>query len=114
MRLEMSQYLIGCKAAAEISHLNSVYGIVTNYMQLNFLHSLDEKIGLDECAVSSVIDSDTLVSPVPYTMSHIWTPINNQQSIVIYKSELPTNNRTNGPTNQCQITCTSDSLLDMT
>ena len=55
MRLEMSQYLIGCKAAAEISHLNSVYGIVTNYTQSNFLHSLDEKIGLDEC----VVDMDT-------------------------------------------------------
>ena len=55
MRLEISQDLIGCKAAADISHLNSVYGIVTNYMQLNFLHSLDEKIGLDEC----VVDMDT-------------------------------------------------------
>ncbi|OAJ43902.1 hypothetical protein BDEG_27215 [Batrachochytrium dendrobatidis JEL423] len=37
-------------------------------------------------AVSSVINSDTLVSPVPYTMSHIWThmdtnaTINNQLS----------------------------------
>ncbi|KAJ8329735.1 hypothetical protein O5D80_002293 [Batrachochytrium dendrobatidis] len=51
----MSQDLIGCKVAAEISHLNSVYGIVTDYMQSNFLHSLDEKIGLDEC----VVDMDT-------------------------------------------------------
>ncbi|EGF82055.1 hypothetical protein BATDEDRAFT_23309 [Batrachochytrium dendrobatidis JAM81] len=39
-----------------------------------------------EMAVSSVINSDTLVSPVPYTMSHIWThmdtnaTINNQLS----------------------------------
>ncbi|OAJ41339.1 hypothetical protein BDEG_24960 [Batrachochytrium dendrobatidis JEL423] len=112
MRLEMSQDLIGCKAAAEISHLNSVYGIVTNYMQLNFLHSLDEKIGLDEqtstnvltklilkdalvlilpflsercnngkCTVSSVINSDTLVSPVPYTMSHIWTHMDTNATI---------------------------------
>ncbi|EGF80091.1 hypothetical protein BATDEDRAFT_24840 [Batrachochytrium dendrobatidis JAM81] len=108
MRLGMSQYLIGCKAAAEISHLNSVYGIVTDYMQSNFLHSLDEKIGLDEhtCQSCSV-----------YNESHMDTyghQCNNQESIVIYKSELPTNNRTNGPTDQCQITCTSDSLLDMT
>ena len=52
-----------------------------------------------------------------YNESHMDTyghQCNNQESIVIYKSELPTNNRTNGPTDQCQNTCTSDSLLDMT
>ncbi|OAJ41514.1 hypothetical protein BDEG_25097 [Batrachochytrium dendrobatidis JEL423] len=82
MRLEMSQDLIGCKAAAKISHLNSVHGIVTNYMQLNFLHSLDEKIGLDECVVDmDTTGPNTLVSSVPYTMSHIWTHMDTNATI---------------------------------
>ncbi|OAJ39253.1 hypothetical protein BDEG_23115 [Batrachochytrium dendrobatidis JEL423] len=32
-------------------------------------------------AVSSVINSDTLVSPVPYTMSHIWTHMDTNATI---------------------------------
>jgi hypothetical protein len=44
MRQGMAQDLLGCEVAAEIDHLDSVYGIVTNYLQWNFLPSLDEKI----------------------------------------------------------------------
>jgi hypothetical protein len=47
----MAQDLLGCEVAAEIDHLDSVYGIVTNYVQWNFLRSLDEKIELDERSV---------------------------------------------------------------
>ena len=36
---------------AEIGHLSKVYGIVTNYLQWNFLRSLDEKIEVDECSI---------------------------------------------------------------
>jgi hypothetical protein len=43
----MAQDLLGCEVAAEIGHLDSVYGIVTNFIQWNFLRSLDEKIELD-------------------------------------------------------------------
>jgi hypothetical protein len=47
----MAQDLLGCEVAAEIGHLDSVYGIVTNYVQWNFLRSLDEKIELEECSI---------------------------------------------------------------
>jgi type 1 glutamine amidotransferase len=52
-------------------------------------------------AALSAINSEIPVSPVPYAVSphmdisariKVWT-----RRIVIYKSELPTNNRTNGP-----------------
>jgi hypothetical protein len=48
----MAQDLLGCEVAAEIGHLDSVYGIVTNYVQWNFLRSLDEKIELEECSLT--------------------------------------------------------------
>jgi hypothetical protein len=51
----MAQDLLGCEVAAEIGHLDIVYGIVTNYVQWNFLRSLDEKIELEEC----FMDMDT-------------------------------------------------------
>jgi len=47
----MVQALLGCEVAAEIGHLDIAYGIVTNYVQWNFLHSLDESIELEECSV---------------------------------------------------------------
>ena len=50
----MAQDLLGCEVAAEIGHLDLVYGIVTNYIQWNFLRSLDEKIELEECSVELV------------------------------------------------------------
>jgi hypothetical protein len=31
----MAQNLLGCEVAAEIGHLESVYGIITNYVQWN-------------------------------------------------------------------------------
>ena len=52
MRQGMAQDLLGCEVAAEICHLDLVYGIVTNYVQWNFLRSLDEKIELDECSLT--------------------------------------------------------------
>ena len=39
----LAQDLVGCEVAAEIDNLNVVYEIVTNYVQWNFLRSLDEK-----------------------------------------------------------------------
>ncbi|EGF78846.1 hypothetical protein BATDEDRAFT_90292 [Batrachochytrium dendrobatidis JAM81] len=39
------------RRSAEIGHLDSVYGIVTNYAQWSFLRSLDEKIEMDECSI---------------------------------------------------------------
>ena len=57
-------------------------------------------LSVGEAAVSA-INSDTPVSPVPYAVSpHM--DINAKikvltRRIVIYRSELPTNNRTNGP-----------------
>jgi hypothetical protein len=51
MREGMAQDLLGCEVAAEIGHLNLVYGIVTNYVQWNFLRSLDEKIELEEFSI---------------------------------------------------------------
>jgi hypothetical protein len=47
----MAQDLLGCEVAAEIDRLDLVYGIVTNYVQWNFLRSLDEKIELEECSI---------------------------------------------------------------
>ena len=39
--------LLGCEMAAEIGHLDSVYGIVTNHVQWNFWRRLNEKIELE-------------------------------------------------------------------
>jgi hypothetical protein len=52
----MAQDLLGCEVAAELDHLDTVYGIVTNYVQWNFLRSLDDKIELEECTVDINID----------------------------------------------------------
>ena len=51
MEQGMVQALLGCEVAAEIEHLDIAYGIVTNYIQWNFLRSLDESIELDKCSV---------------------------------------------------------------
>jgi hypothetical protein len=51
MGLGMAQDLLGCEVAAEIGQLALAYGIVTNYVQWNFLRSLDEKIELEECSL---------------------------------------------------------------
>ena len=57
-------------------------------------------LSVGEAAVSA-INSDTPVSPVPYAVSpHMDISARIKvltRRIVIYKSELPTNNRTNGP-----------------
>jgi hypothetical protein len=69
----MAQDLLGCEVAAEIDHLDSVYGIVTNYVQWNFLRSLDEKIELEECSLNLVSgaatkESLTLITGKIYAM----------------------------------------------
>ncbi|OAJ45449.1 hypothetical protein BDEG_28589 [Batrachochytrium dendrobatidis JEL423] len=62
-------------------------GNVVVGMECKLLESIERaESEIDGLAVSSGINSDTLVSPVPYTMSHIWThmdtnaTINNQLS----------------------------------
>jgi hypothetical protein len=52
MRQGMAKDLLGYEVAAEIGQLDLVYGIVTNYVQWNFLPSLDEIIELDECSLT--------------------------------------------------------------
>jgi hypothetical protein len=47
----MAQDLIGCEVAAELGDLDIVYGIVTNYIQWNFLRSLDDAINMQECTL---------------------------------------------------------------
>ena len=59
MEQGMAQDLLGCEVAAEVDHSDSVFGIVTNYIQWNFLRSLDEKIEMEECAMD--ITGDGLV-----------------------------------------------------
>jgi len=46
MEQGMVQALLGCEVAAKIGHLDIVYGIITNYVQWNFLHSFDESFEL--------------------------------------------------------------------
>ena len=47
----MAQDLIGCEVAAEVGGLDIVYGIVTNYIQWNFLRSLNDKVEKEECSL---------------------------------------------------------------
>ncbi|CAK4648505.1 hypothetical protein LEN26_003611 [Aphanomyces euteiches] len=47
----MAQNLLGCEVAAEVNDLDVVYGIVSNYVQWNFLRSSNDKIELEECAL---------------------------------------------------------------
>ena len=48
----MAQVLVGCEVVAELGGLDVVYGIVTNYIQWNFLRSLDDKVEMEECSLS--------------------------------------------------------------
>jgi hypothetical protein len=47
----MAQDLVGCEVAAEVGGLDVVYGIVTNYIQWNFLRSLNDKVEKEECSL---------------------------------------------------------------
>ncbi len=47
----MAQDLVGCEVAAELGKLDIVYGIVTNYIQWNFLRSLDDKVEVQVCGM---------------------------------------------------------------
>ncbi len=47
----MTQDLVGCGVAAKIGGLDIVYGIVTNYIQWNFLRSLNNKMEKEECSL---------------------------------------------------------------
>ncbi|RKP16716.1 hypothetical protein ROZALSC1DRAFT_17271, partial [Rozella allomycis CSF55] len=48
----MAQDLVGREVAAEVGGLDVVYGIVTNYIQWNFLRNLNDKVVMDECSCS--------------------------------------------------------------
>jgi hypothetical protein len=56
----MVQNLMGCEVAAEICGLDAVYGIVTNYVQWNFVCSRNEKIEFEECSISLTRNGDSL------------------------------------------------------
>ena len=47
----MAQDLVGCEVAAEVGGLDIVYGIVTNYVQLNFLRSFNNKVEREDCSL---------------------------------------------------------------
>jgi len=63
----IAQDLIGCEVAAEIGHLDTVYGIVTNYAQWIFLRSLDEEIQMDECFMDANSNEPTPASLLKIT-----------------------------------------------
>jgi hypothetical protein len=48
----MIQDLVGCEVVAELGRLDIVYGIVTNYIQWNFMRILDDKVEIEECSLS--------------------------------------------------------------
>jgi hypothetical protein len=47
----MAQDLVGCEVAAEVGGLHIVYGIVTNFIQWNFLCSRDDKVQCEVCSL---------------------------------------------------------------
>lgn len=48
----MAQDLVGCEVAAEVGGLSTVYRIVTNYLEWNFLRSLDDKVEVELLTLS--------------------------------------------------------------
>ncbi|OAJ42904.1 hypothetical protein BDEG_26296 [Batrachochytrium dendrobatidis JEL423] len=92
-------------------HRSGAYEAHPHADTINLLFSVGE-------AALSAINSDTPVSPVPYAVSpHMDISARIKvltRRTVIYKSELPTNNRTNGLTDQCQSTCKLGNSLDKT
>jgi hypothetical protein len=47
----MAQDLVGCEVAAEVGGFDVVYGIVTNYIQWNFVCSRNDKVEIDESSL---------------------------------------------------------------
>ena len=47
----MAQDFLGCEVAAEVGRLDKVYCIVTNYIQWDFLRSLDDKVQWEDCCL---------------------------------------------------------------
>ncbi len=47
----MAEDLVGCEIAAEVGGFDVVYGIVTNYVQWNFLCSRNDKVEMEECSL---------------------------------------------------------------
>ncbi|KAJ3214469.1 hypothetical protein HDU67_001654 [Dinochytrium kinnereticum] len=45
------QCFIGCEVAAEVKGLDTVYGIVTDYIAWLFVRSLDDKVESEECSL---------------------------------------------------------------
>ncbi|EGF78810.1 hypothetical protein BATDEDRAFT_26136 [Batrachochytrium dendrobatidis JAM81] len=65
----------------------------TVYIAINQKTTLKQTLWTNstkEMAVSSVINSDTLVSPVPYTMSHIWTLLKKSDIDRLSTVQMPT------------------------
>ena len=42
--------MLGCEVAAEIGLFDSMYGLVANYVQWDFLSCLDESIAMEQCS----------------------------------------------------------------
>lgn len=47
----MVQDLLDCEFVAEVARVEVVHGIVTNYIQWNFLHHLNDKTEWQECSL---------------------------------------------------------------
>lgn len=47
----MALDLVGCEVAAEVGESDVIIGIVTNYVQWNFLCSRNDKIEMDVCSL---------------------------------------------------------------
>jgi hypothetical protein len=47
----LKQNLVGCEVVAEVEGLDIVHGIVTNYIQWNFLRNLNDKVEMEECSL---------------------------------------------------------------
>ncbi|KAL7519641.1 hypothetical protein ACHAWX_004400 [Stephanocyclus meneghinianus] len=47
----LAQVLVGCEVVADAEGLEEVYGIVTNYVQWNFLRSSKWNVEMEECSV---------------------------------------------------------------
>jgi len=82
MEQGMVQDLLDCEVATEICHLDTVYGIVTNYVQWNFLHSLDESIELEECILDSSKEGPVEASLLKIT-GKIYAMLSDEQGFVL-------------------------------
>ena len=64
MEQGLAQNLIGCEVASDLDGLQTVYGIVTTFVQWTFLKSCDDKIERDDTTLlvrEGVVDSASLM-----------------------------------------------------